>query len=484
MSMALVISKPLLLWLSLTAALGGYLAWLFFVQEDKRALLPGTTTSGHHQIEQRCDLCHTEEVSPNSFTLSGVTNKSCLACHKQDLDEASDSHPVIKFKNPENAVFLAHIDAMQCITCHTEHVEDRTHEMAVSLPKDYCAHCHDVTLENVPSHQGLAFSTCATAGCHNYHDNQALFPRFLVEHAGEPKLHGPGHSRKLDAVYRWLQDSAKKPAPLAIEAADAPADVEVSKSVLSDWHDTAHAQAGVNCSACHSAEPGQAKWVQSPGAESCNACHQIESQDFQKGKHGMRLAAGLPPMQPGLARLPMKESAAHAQLSCISCHGAHRFDRQFAAAEACMQCHDDTHTQNFASSKHAALWQAEIGGAAAAGSGVSCATCHMPREERPNPSGEGSTIVVQHNQNANLRPNEKMYRSVCTQCHGLQFSMDALADTAVIRANFSTPAATRHSGIDWAFEAALKRGDPKARERQAAIHSQSAAPPETPNAKN
>ena len=44
---------------------------------------------------------------------------------------------------------------------------------------------------------------------------------------------------------------------------------------------------------------------------------------------------------------------------------------------------------------------------------------------------------VQHNQNANLRPNEKMIRSVCLNCHGLEFTLDALADAALVRTNFN-----------------------------------------------
>ena len=45
--------------------------------------------------------------------------------------------------------------------------------------------------------------------------------------------------------------------------------------------------------------------------------------------------------------------------------------------------------------------------------------------------------ITSHNQNDNLRPNEKMIRSVCLDCHGLQFSLDALTDTRLIEANFT-----------------------------------------------
>ena len=39
--------------------------------------------------------------------------------------------------------------------------------------------------------------------------------------------------------------------------------------------------------------------------------------------------------------------------------------------------------------------------------------------------------LVQHNQNDGLQPNEKMIRPVCMSCHGLGFSIDALAGKKV-----------------------------------------------------
>src|SRR5690606_18596322 len=83
---------------------------------------------------------------------------------------------------------------------------------------------------------------------------------------------------------------------------------------------------------------------------------------------------------------------------------------------------------------HYELWRKELAGTAPAGSGVSCATCHMPRVDHRSP--EGKRTLVHHNQNDNLRPNEKMLRSVCMNCHGLGFSIDALADPALVGANF------------------------------------------------
>ena len=46
-------------------------------------------------------------------------------------------------------------------------------------------------------------------------------------------------------------------------------------------------------------------------------------------------------------------------------------------------------------------------------------------------------MLVQHNQSDNLRPSEKMIRPVCMSCHGLGFSIDALADAALAANNFT-----------------------------------------------
>jgi hypothetical protein len=60
------------------------------------------------------------------------------------------------------------------------------------------------------------------------------------------------------------------------------------------------------------------------------------------------------------------------------------------------------------------------------------------------------TVVVQHNQSLNLRPNEKMTRTVCLACHGLGFSLDALADPRLIASNFTGRPRHRIASIDMA----------------------------------
>ena len=159
----------------------------------------------------------------------------------------------------------------------------------------------------------------------------------------------------------------------------------------------------------------------------------------------MRIAANLTPMTPKQARTEMKAKAAHRELNCISCHTNHRFDTRRAAVDACLNCHDDEHSLNYRKSSHFAYWQQQGFGETMT-KGVSCATCHMPRIEK---NGE---IRVEHNQNANLRPNEKMLRTSCMKCHGLQFSINSLADRKLVKKNFQGQPELQIPSLNWAKE--------------------------------
>ena len=113
-------------------------------------------------------------------------------------------------------------------------------------------------------------------------------------------------------------------------------------------------------------------------------------------------------------------------------------------------CHNDEHSQGFEESPHGQLLNQAIAGVIAVEQAVSCATCHMPRTEDII-NGE-AVVQVNHNQNHNLRPNEKMIRPVCMQCHSLGFSIDALADPALIRNNFNGKPANHIPSIDWSLK--------------------------------
>lgn len=417
----------------------------------KTTLLPGKTTHGHYQMEMDCNACHT--------TGNSVSQDACLNCHAKELKASNDTHPASKFLDPANAGRLKDVDAQNCITCHREHVEDQTTTMGVTLPADYCFHCHQETLKTRPSHANFAFDSCATAGCHNYHDNRALYENFLLKHTGEadyledPRTLLLAKPESSSSTAKSLLDRAQ---------ADGPKESHTDE-ILDQWATTAHALGGVNCSGCHEVAIGtdasgdkkddvkdasddvKMPWSDKVSHQVCDTCHKNQTEGFLAGKHGMRLSRDLAPMTPGEARLPMHVDAAHQTLSCTACHDDHQFDTKHASVDACLKCHNDDHSNAFKSSSHFALFEKEMAGETAAGTGVTCATCHMPRMENPD-----GTVSVDHNQNNNLRPNEKMIRDVCMKCHGLAFSIDSLADFDLMKNCYSATPQKHIESIDMA----------------------------------
>lgn len=390
--------------------------------------LPGPTTLGHYQIELECTACHSEVFSDRA-----ALHAACVKCHGAELKRVNDSHPEAKFTDPRNASRIEDLDARFCIACHREHRPELTSSMGLSLPKDYCFRCHESVADERPSHRGLAFDTCQAAGCHNFHDNQALYEDFLLKHYGEPSLL---------ASPKNLALTHAKAVPLAAKDADAPRSLVLGEKETRAWVESAHARAGTNCSACHASKAGE--WQASVPGERCGECHEAEREGYLAGRHGMREAAGLAPMRVGDARQPMRPAAKDETLGCTSCHGAHGFDTKRAAVEACLGCHADEHSTQYRQSRHFELFRGDASGR----SGASCATCHLPRVDA------GGAARVVHNQNDTLRPNEKMARAVCLNCHGLEFSLEALADTALIAKNFVGTPKVKVESLEWAHRRA------------------------------
>ena len=77
-------------------------------------------------------------------------------------------------------------------------------------------------------------------------------------------------------------------------------------------------------------------------------------------------------------------------------------------------------------------------------------------------------MLVQHNQNDTLRPNEKMIRPVCLSCHGLAFAIDALADPALVARNFAGRPLGHVESIDMALEAERRAEQSRREAREAA----------------
>ncbi len=406
----------ILLWLLITGLVGGYGAHRLRSQ-DQTVYLPGKTSDGHYQIEMACNQCHTP--------FGGVSNDACVKCHGPAL-EAADSHAKSKFDDPRNAPQLAKIDATKCVTCHAEHWPAGTNSEGSSVPADFCIECHADVGKERPSHAGQSFFSCSDIGCHNYHDNRSLWEDYLKLHLGEPSL-----LPNARVPQRGVTLPPNPPNALTPKDADTPPTVAVSAVLVNEWAASVHAKGGVNCTGCHGGIGSP--WVKSPAMLVCERCHSDQGHGIRQGRHGMRLAVDLSPMTPGAARLPMKPDVRDKQIGCSSCHTAHAYDARQAAAASCLNCHDDEHSRAYERSPHFRTWVAEVSGKAPVGSGVSCATCHLPRHKDP----ANGRVVVDHNQNGNLRPRDKMIRDVCENCHGAGFSINALADPQLVRQNFT-----------------------------------------------
>lgn len=470
-----------LFWIAATVAACAAFAGMAFVGGDRSMLTVGKLTGAHYQFELSCESCHAGTPFSSDKKMENAMNKACLNCHKKELKVSNDSHPIKKFRDPRNADRLEQLNAKMCVTCHMEHKPEITRASAVTLPMNYCIACHQDVGKNRPSHVGLTYETCASAGCHNFHDNRALYEDFLVKHAKEPDFAETPIQKAAAELRAPYQGKPGK--HLSAGDAIAPKPALETSGVVAEWAASVHAAAGVNCAGCHAAKLRGKKsqdlalvtksWKEKPEVADCASCHRGQTNTFSEGKHGGRQHPKMakprkPPewapsfvaalfadkplpavLKVGDARQPMRiESHEKTAGACSSCHAPHKPDKRRDAVEACVGCHDDGHTQSYFASPHYALWQNEISGTAPVGSGVACADCHMPKIEDENTY----KFFTTHNQNSYLRPNEKMIRPVCMNCHGLAFSIDALADPALVANNFNGHPARHIESIDWAVK--------------------------------
>ena len=449
--------------ISLTVIIGSYLTF-HLLSGDKTHFLSGDTTHGHYQFEVECNACHIE-----AFADEDVMQDACESCHADELEKINDSHPKSVFLDPRNAELLSQLDARYCITCHREHKPEITRNYGVTLASDFCFHCHKDIAEERQSHQGMEFKDCTTSGCHNFHDNSMLYEKFLSRHINQPNLLTKPTLPKPTGLKRWLKKN-KKTLPLSeakadiqesllaieleiqdskkgsLEASSASdelnqelGEVGTKTNATQKWQKSIHSKVKANCSSCHLDSQQHEKLsvdFESP-SEQCADCHQKQQQTFMLGKHGLRHSLNLKPMSADQSRLDVDPTNSN-RLTCISCHDPHSLNVQVAAVESCLSCHQDQHSKNYKQSKHFLLWQEELAGTKLPGSGVSCASCHLPRIKK------GKRVTIMHNQNFNLRPNTKMLKKVCMSCHGLRFSLSSLADEEIITNNFSSSPTTVH----------------------------------------
>jgi len=405
------------LWLTLLIILSAYF-YMQITESNKTLLIQGKTSNGHYQIEEKCDSCHAVN---NPGTLGKVKQNNCLNCHKEKKrsNTKSNSHRAKLFAADDKLEQRKLIQADQCITCHEEH---QLGNNGTTQPDDFCVLCHkDITQER-ESHKDFAFDNCHQ--CHNFHDNSANYSESFISKHLEPEA--DHFENSLIPPVQFPRRFKKKhiSAALSWEQQDSPK--IVNAAIAKDWNGSSHALAGVNCQNCHTDKNKQ--WVEKPNHKNCVSCHKMQTKGFLSGKHGMRLKQQLSSMSTEQARLPM--TSGNKILNCVSCHKDHQFKAKSAAVASCLNCHDDKHSRAYKKTKHFQLWNNNDE------RGVSCASCHLPKIVKGKKKNK--SVLTQHNQNHNLRPTQKMAKTVCINCHGLGFSIDALQSQSLIDNNFAS----------------------------------------------
>lgn len=208
------------------------------------------------------------------------------------------------------------------------------------------------------------------------------------------------------------------------------------QNVTQLWQSSAHAFADVNCSVCHLNDKNDLETY--PTYETCQSCHELVVETFLLGKHGIRLQEGLSPLSPAIARLPMKESAHDTLMTCNTCHDVHSVNTFEASVDACLTCHNDTHSLNYENSHHAELFVADSQLPRPSAKAVSCATCHLPRQVI-DVAGSEPFVTVNHNNTLTLKPGDRMVSEVCMNCHGMEYSYNSIFDDELVELNFARP---------------------------------------------
>ena len=230
------------------------------------------------------------------------------------------------------------------------------------------------------------------------------------------------------------------------------------------WETSSHALNDINCASCHQESETKA-FVAEPSEESCRSCHENSVETFLLGKHGIRTLEGESPLTPAMAHIPMKQAAFDKQMSCNACHDVHTVNTVQASVDACLSCHNDTHSLNYENSKHAKAFLASQGTLPRPGAeSVTCATCHLQRTGTKKADGT-QVVRVNHNNTYNLKPRDRMAADVCMNCHGVEYSYNSIFDDDLVDANFDRPPTLAHETFDL-MRAAEKRRSGNASESE------------------
>ena len=220
---------------------------------ENALFVPGRTSDGHHQIENECSLCHDP--------FGGAKDDACLACHGPSLKARDDSHAPAKFDDPARAAQLALVDARSCVGCHREHRAEARLRGSVTVPSTFCIGCHAEIRQERPNHAEFSDSGCASAGCHNYHDNRALYRDFLAKDRGSPGLRADPRVPTRTA----LAGLAPRTEPSLVPAPDLPASLRHGSQLGQLWEDRRTSRAG-RATSCQPSRNGRTRRMRAGGS--------------------------------------------------------------------------------------------------------------------------------------------------------------------------------------------------------------------------
>jgi hypothetical protein len=184
---------------------------------------------------------------------------------------------------------------------------------------------------------------------------------------------------------------------------------KISPGQVADWESGIHSQEEVTCSTCHGEEHKGAKdahLVTLPDEYVCAECHEVQFEQFAKGKHNFGWTAmnamPITHVEPdelmeggrgcgGCHNMGIKSEE---QKKEQQCHTRHSFSvKEAQDPKACQQCHmgyDHPQWEMWSSSKHGTRYAVkEKGKLPENAAAPTCQSCHMPEGTHTNRTAWG-----------------------------------------------------------------------------------------------
>jgi predicted CXXCH cytochrome family protein len=128
-------------------------------------VLEGHTSVHKAVTEKNCTACHKSHSSDHQKLLTMDTRALCLSCHQDvqhQVDSATSIHEPLKAGGAD------------CLTCHTPHASDTTHQLKAP-PAQLCADCHKdvakVAADASNPHSAVSTGE-ACLNCHKPHGSE------------------------------------------------------------------------------------------------------------------------------------------------------------------------------------------------------------------------------------------------------------------------------------------------------------------------